>query len=63
MAQSTDTIVLFDPDNLQAEGRIMVPLTLNECQYYSATGYEVVSLENNVWAWKNDRAPNNKMPR
>ncbi len=62
MAQSTDTIVLFDPNNLQAEGRNMTSLTNDEVQFYSGRGYEVVSIENNVWAWKNDRTRFIKCP-
>ena len=62
MAQSADTIVLFDPHNIQAEGRKMTALTNDELQFYAAKGYEVVSLENNVWAWKNDRTRIIKCP-
>lgn len=53
MGQKPDTLMIFDPADMNSEGRDFLQLNLDEISYYASQGFISIKRDNSSWCWKN----------
>jgi hypothetical protein len=53
VGQQLDTLTVFDPKNMNSEGRDFLQINNDEISFYSSQGYISLKKDDSIWTWKN----------